>query len=101
MFISPFSLYSVILFLIYDDCSLPMPRLHFTHELGLFILQNQTAVFIRPFLNDYILSKPSYIAAIGRIEAMTNEPTTTAINTMINGSIAARMVWVVISTSSS
>lgn len=49
----------------------------------------------------YRLSRPSYMVPIGMITAMTSVPTINAINTMINGSIAARTLCVVISTSSS
>ena len=49
----------------------------------------------------YRLSRPLYIVAIGMITAITRVPTMSAIRTMISGSMAARTLWVVISTSSS
>ena len=52
-------------------------------------------------LTAYRLSSPSYIDLIGMSTAITSVPTISAINTMISGSIAARTLWVVISTSSS
>lgn len=68
-------------------------------QRALMCKHNVHVAAIRDFY--YRLSNPLYIAPIGEITAITSVPTTIAINTIINGSIAASTLCVVISTSSS